>query len=148
MEPHGEAVPATPISSSVLLVDLVEVVSQIVGASRGPVTPDSRLFADLALDSFDLMELAAAVEDRTGISFGLGDIARRVQGSLANSEFVGSDGMLTEAGWRQARTVMPQIPPDLPAEARFAINLIGHFSLRNLTELLASGEVAGTGSAP
>src|SRR5438309_11971914 len=98
MEPHGEAVEATPTSSSVLLDDLVQIVSQIVGAARGPVTPDSRLFADLALDSFDLMELAAAVEDRTGVSFGLGDIARRVQGSLANSEFVGSDGRLTQAG--------------------------------------------------
>ena len=125
------------------VAELVEIVSGIVGVDRGPVTPDSRLFADLALDSFDLMELVVAVEDRTGRAFGLGDIARSVQGDLAESDFAGPDGRLTDAGWHQARSVMPQIPADLPPDARYPINVVGHFSLRNLAHLIATDATTG-----
>jgi acyl carrier protein len=136
-----------PTSPRTLLADLVDTVSRIVTADRRPVTPDSRLFADLALDSFELTELAAAVEDRTGKSFGLGDIARTVQGDLSESAYVGLDGRLTEAGWSQARSVMPQIPADLAPGSRFPINVVGHFSLRNLADLLESGGEVRTESA-
>lgn len=129
-----------------ILAEVVEIVSRIVGADRGPVTPDSRLFADLALDSFDLMELTGAVEDRTGMPFGLGDIARRVQGDLSESDFAGPDGRLTDAGWQQARTVMPQIPPDLAPDSRYPLNAVGYFSIRNLADLLASDALAETES--
>src|SRR5947209_9238762 len=109
---------------------LVGVVNEIVGADRRPVTPESRLFADLALDSFDLLELIGAVEDRTGLAFSLGDVASWVQGDLHEADFVGPDGRLTEAGWIQARRVMPQLPDDLPAEQRYPLNVVGHFSVR------------------
>jgi acyl carrier protein len=143
---RAEANDATT-SPRTLLAELVDTVSRIVTADRRPVTPDSRLFADLALDSFELMELATAIEDRTGKSFGLGDIARTVQGALSESDFVGLDGRLTDTGWSQARSVMPQIPADLAAGSRYPINVVGHFSLRNLADLLESGDQVGTESA-
>jgi acyl carrier protein len=131
-----------------VLVDLLEILNRIVGVDRGPVTPESRLFADLALDSFDLMELAVAVEDRTGRPFGLGDIAEHVQGSLDEPDFVGQDGRLTPAGWQQARDVMPQIPADMPQESRYPLMVVGHFSIRNLADLIASGAPERVESVP
>jgi len=121
-----------------VLAILVRILDRIVDPQLRPVTGDHRMFADLALDSFDLIELALGIEDQLGVAISLADVADWVRGEVDDREFVDGEGRLTASGWTQVRRVMPQVPADFPAELSYPLNLIGHFSIRNLAELVAS----------
>ena len=54
---------------------IVALVKQVTPATRVPITPDSRLREDLALDSVAAMELVSLIDDELGLALEMEDVA-------------------------------------------------------------------------
>ena len=47
---------------------LTEIITATIANAQGKVAPDARLVPDVCADSLDTVELAMALEDRTGVN--------------------------------------------------------------------------------
>jgi acyl carrier protein len=113
-----------------------EAVVGALGLDEDEVTPDATLMDDLGAESIDLLDMLFRIERSTGIKIQASDLGDYIQGGIPDEEF-GVDGIVSRKGLEHLQTVMPQIDPDeyegkLPAE-----QVISHFTVANLADMVA-----------
>ena len=113
-------------------------VGDALGLEPDEVTPESTITGELGAESIDLLDILFRIERLTGIRIQAGDLATHIQGGMSDEEFGTEDDMVSEAGLRQLKAVMPQLDIDslvgtLPAE-----EVISHLSVANLAAIVAS----------
>ena len=103
---HLLAIAARPIDDET--GDAVcEVVAVALDRPRAQVTLASNLFADLAADSLDLLDLVFAIENRFGIEITRGALEHAARGDMTDEAFA-PGGVISEAGLERLRALLPE----------------------------------------
>lgn len=72
------------------------------------ISEDSRLIADLGMESIDFLDVMFRLEKEFGISVPRGEIERQARGDLSDEEFA-VDGVLTPVAIARLRQMMPEV---------------------------------------
>ena len=113
-----------------------------LGVGEDEVTPDATLMDDLGAVSIDLLDILVRIERSTGVKVQSSDICEYIQGGISDEEFGNEEGILTDKGFDQLKTAMPQIDDSQRGQLR-AEEVINHFTVQNLADLVqqrAGGE--------
>jgi acyl carrier protein len=113
-----------------------ESVSGALGVGDDEVTPDATLMNDLGAESIDLLDILFRIERSTGVKIQASDLGEHIQGGIPDDEFSDADEVITEKGFEQLKTVMPQIDPDELRGKLKAEEVINHFTVQNLADLV------------
>jgi acyl carrier protein len=108
-----------------------------LGVGEDEVTPDATLMDDLGAESIDLLDILFRIERSTGVKVQASDIGEYIQGGISDDEFGNEEGILTDKGFDQLKTAMPQIDDAQRGQMR-AEEVINHFTVQNLADLVAS----------
>src|SRR3954464_2091352 len=118
-----------------------EAVVGALGVGEDEATPDATLMEDLGAESIDLLDILFRIERSTGVKIQASDLGDEIQGGISDEEFGAGDNVSRRA-LAPLQTVMPQRDPDewegkLPAE-----EVINHFTVQNLADMVARREAA------
>jgi acyl carrier protein len=113
-----------------------ESVSGALGVGDDEVTPDATLMDDLGAESIDLLDILFRIERSTGVKIQASDLGEHIQGGIPDSEFSDDNEIITDKGFEQLKTVMPQIEPDELRGKLKAEEVINHFTVQNLADLV------------
>ena len=119
-----------------------EAVVGALGVEEDEVTPEATLLGDLGAESIDLLDILFRIERSTGVKVQASDIGEYIQGGIPDEEFGDEEGVLTDKGFDQLKTAMPQIDDSQRGQLR-AEEVINHFTVQNLADLVqqrAGGE--------
>ena len=119
-----------------------EAVAAALGIGLDEATPDATLMDELGAESIDLLDILFRIERSTGIKIQAADLGEHIQGGIPDEEFGDEQGIVTSRGLEQLKTVMPQIDPDELAGKLRAEQVIGLFTVQNLTDLVAQRAAA------
>src|ERR687885_3006233 len=86
-----------------------EAVVEALALDDDEVTPDSTLMDDLGAESIDLLDILFRIEKSTGVKVQASDIGEYIQGGIPDDEFGSEEGVITDTGFDQLKTAMPQI---------------------------------------
>jgi acyl carrier protein len=106
-----------------------------LGVGEDEVTPDATLMDDLGAESIDLLDILFRIERSTGVKVQASDIGEYIQGGISDDEFGNEEGILTDKGFDQLKTAMPQIDDAQRGQMR-AEEVINHFTVQNLADLV------------
>src|SRR5215216_3279624 len=112
-----------------------EAVVGALGVSEDEATPDATLMDDLGAESIDLLDILFRIERSTGVKVQASDIGEYIQGGIPDDEFGDEEGILTDKGFDQLKTAMPQIDDSQRGQLR-AEEVINHFTVQNLADLV------------
>jgi acyl carrier protein len=113
-----------------------ESVSGALGVGDDEVTPDATLMNDLGAESIDLLDILFRIERSTGVKIQASDLGEHIQGGIPDSEFSDENEIITDKGFEQLKTVMPQIEPDELRGKLKAEEVINHFTVQNLADMV------------
>jgi acyl carrier protein len=118
-------------------------VANALGIDDDEVTPEATLMDDLGAESIDLLDILFRIERSVGVKIQASDLGDEIQGGIPDEEF-GAGDVVSRKGLEHLVTVMPQMDPDewegkLPAE-----EVIMHFTVGNLTDMVARRAAAKT----
>ena len=114
-----------------------EAVVEALALDDDEVTPDSTLMDDLGAESIDLLDILFRIEKSTGVKIEASDLGDYIQGGIPDDEFSDENEVITDKGFEQLKTVMPQIDPDELRGKLKAEEVIQHFTVQNLTDMVA-----------
>lgn len=114
-----------------------EAVSGALGVGDDEVTPDATLMDDLGAESIDLLDILFRIERSTGVKIQASDLGEHIQGGIPDDEFSDDDEVITDKGFEQLKTVMPQIDADALRGKLKAEEVINHFTVQNLADLVS-----------
>jgi acyl carrier protein len=114
-----------------------EAVANALGVDDDEVTPDATLMDDLGAESIDLLDILFRIERATGVKIQASDLGDEIQGGIPDDEFGGEDEIVTRKGLDHLTTVMPQISPDEYEGKLRADEVIQHFTVQNLSDMVA-----------
>lgn len=132
--------PQTVIDDAVL-----EAVAVALGAEDDEVTREATLLGDLGAESIDLLDILFRIERATGVKIEAADLAEHIQGGIPDEEFGDEAGIVSARGLEHLKTVMPQIDVDELAGSLEAEQVIGLFTVGNLTDLVTQRASAVAG---
>ena len=94
---------------------------------------------ELGAESIDLLDILFRIDRATGVKIQSDELASYVQGGIPDEEFGDEDAdVITPKGMEQLKKVMPQIAEkDLDGKLS-PEDVMSHFTVANLTELVAS----------
>ncbi|MDT3395875.1 acyl carrier protein [Streptomyces sp. B1866] len=124
-----------------------QAVVEAVGAEPEEVTPEATLLDELGAESIDLLDILFRLERSLGVRIQASQLAEYVQGGIPDEEFGDENEIITERGLAQLKTVMPQIDVDELAGRLQATQVMGLFTVDNLTALVAAQVEAGATAA-
>ena len=103
------------------------------------ISPESTLLDELGAESIDLLDILFRIDRATGVKIQSDELASYVQGGIPDEEFGDEDAdVITPKGMDQLKKVMPQIAEkDLDGKLS-PEDVMSHFTVANLTELVAS----------
>ena len=107
-----------------------------LGVDEEDVTRDATLFSDLGAESIDLLDILFRIERSVGVKIQASDLGDEIQGGIPDEEF-GAGGNVSAKGLEHLTTVMPQIDPDEYADKLPAEEVIMHFTVQNLADMVA-----------
>jgi acyl carrier protein len=113
-----------------------ESVSGALGVGDDEVTPDATLMNDLGAESIDLLDILFRIERSTSVKIQASDLGEHIQGGIPDDEFSDENEVITDKGFEQLKTVMPQIDPDELRGKLKAEEVINHFTVQNLADLV------------
>jgi acyl carrier protein len=113
-----------------------EAVSGALGVGDDEVTPDATLMDDLGAESIDLLDILFRIERSTSVKIQASDLGEHIQGGVPDDEFSDDNEIITDRGFEQLKTVMPQINPDDLRGKLKAEEVINHFTVQNLADLV------------
>ena len=121
-----------------------EAVVEALALDDDEVTPDATLMEDLGAESIDLLDILFRIERSTGVKIQASDLGEHIQGGIPDDEFSDENEIITDKGLDQLKKVMPQIDEDELRGSLDANEVINHFTVANLSQMVA--ERAGASS--
>jgi acyl carrier protein len=122
-----------------------EAVVGALGVSEDEASPDATLMDDLGAESIDLLDILFRIERSTGVKIQASDLSEYMQGGIPDDEFSDENEIISEKGLEQLKKVMPQIDEDSLRGNLHAENVIKHFTVQNLADMVA--QRGGSGSS-
>lgn len=113
-------------------------VAEALGLDDDEVTPEATLMDELGAESIDLLDILFRLERSVGVKIQASDIGDHVQGGIPDDEFGDENEIITPAGMAQLKSVMPQIDEDELAGKLRADEVMSHFTVDNLVQLVES----------
>lgn len=120
-----------------------EAVVGALGVDADDVQPGVTLLGDLGAESIDLLDILFRLERKVGVKIQAADLGAYVQGGIPDDEFGDENEIITSRGLAQLKKVMPQINTDELAGKLQASQVMSHFTVDNLTEMVAQRANAG-----
>ena len=118
------------------LAPVQEAVANALGVDDDEAAPDATLMDDLGAESIDLLDILFRIERSTGVKIQASDLGDEIQGGIPDEEF-GAGGNVSRKGLEHLSTVMPQIDPDEYEDKLPAEEVIMHFTVQNLADMVA-----------
>jgi len=118
------------------LAPVQEAVAAALGVDDDEATPAATLMDDLGAESIDLLDILFRIERSVGVKIQASDLGDEIQGGIPDEEF-GAGGNVSAKGLEHLTTVMPQIDPDEYADKLPAEEVIMHFTVQNLADMVA-----------
>lgn len=114
-------------------------VAEALALDLDEISPESTLLDELGAESIDLLDILFRIDRATGVKIQSDELASYVQGGIPDEEFGDEDAdVITPKGMDQLKKVMPQIAEkDLDGKLS-PEDVMSHFTVANLTELVAS----------
>ena len=114
-------------------------VAEALALDLDEISPESTLLDELGAESIDLLDILFRIDRATGVKVQSDELASYVQGGIPDEEFGDEDAdVITPKGMEQLKKVMPQIAEkDLDGKLS-PEDVMSHFTVANLTELVAS----------
>ena len=114
-------------------------VAEALALDLDEISPESTLLDELGAESIDLLDILFRIDRATGVKIQSDELASYVQGGIPDEEFGDEDAdVITPKGMEQLKKVMPQIAEkDLDGKLS-PEDVMSHFTVANLTELVAS----------
>lgn len=114
-------------------------VAEALALDLDEISPESTLLDELDAESIDLLDILFRIDRATGVKIQSDELASYVQGGMPDEEFGDEDAdVITPKGMEQLKKVMPQIAEkDLDGKLS-PEDVMSHFTVANLTELVAS----------
>lgn len=114
-------------------------VAEALALDLDEISPESTLLDELGAESIDLLDILFRIDRATGVKIQSDELASYVQGGIPDEEFGDEDAdVITPKGMDQLKKVMPQIAgKDLDGKLS-PEDVMSHFTVANLTELVAS----------
>lgn len=114
-------------------------VAEALALDLDEISPESTLLDELGAESIDLLDILFRIHRATGVKIQSDELASYVQGGIPDEEFGDEDAdIITPKGMEQLKKVMPQIAEkDLDGKLS-PEDVMSHFTVANLTELVAS----------
>lgn len=114
-------------------------VAEALALDLDEISPESTLLDELGAESIDLLDILFRIDRATGVKIQSDELASYVQGGIPDEEFGDEDAdVITPKGMVQLKKVMPQIAEkDLDGKLS-PEDVMSHFTVANLTELVAS----------
>jgi acyl carrier protein len=122
-----------------------EAVVGALGVSEEEASPDATLMDDLGAESIDLLDILFRIERSTGVKIQASDLSEYMQGGIPDDEFSDESEIISDKGLEQLKKVMPQIDEDSLRGNLHAENVIKHFTVQNLADMVA--QRGGSGSS-
>jgi len=113
-----------------------QAVANALGVDEDEAAPDATLMDDLGAESIDLLDILFRIERSVGVKIQASDLGDEIQGGIPEEEF-GAGGNVSAKGLAHLTTVMPQIDPDEYADKLPAEEVIMHFTVQNLADMVA-----------
>ena len=113
-----------------------EAVANALGLDDDEVTPEATLMDDLGAESIDLLDILFRIERAVGVKIQASDLGDEIQGGIPDEEF-GAGDVVSRKGLEHLTTVMPQIDPGEYEGKLRAEEVIQHFTVQNLTDMVA-----------
>src|SRR2546423_11574777 len=113
-----------------------EAVGGAVGVSEDEAAPDATLMDDLGAESIDLLDILFRIERSTGVKIQASDLSEYMQGGIPDDEFSDENEIISEKGLEQLKKVMPQIDADAQRGTRRAEDVVKHFTVQNLADMV------------
>jgi acyl carrier protein len=114
-----------------------EAVVEALALDDDEVTPDATLMEDLGAESIDLLDILFRIERSTGVKIQASDLGEHIQGGIPDDEFSDDNEIITDKGLEQLKKVMPQIDEDELRGSLDANEVINHFTVANLSQMVA-----------
>ena len=118
------------------LAPVQEAVAAALGVDDDEASPEATLMDDLGAESIDLLDILFRIERAVGVKIQASDLGDEIQGGIPDEEF-GSGGNVSAKGLAHLTTVMPQIDPDEYEDKLPAEEVIMHFTVQNLADMVA-----------
>lgn len=114
-------------------------VAEALALDLDEISPESTLLDELGAESIDLLDILFRIDRATGVKIQSDELASYVQGGIPDEEFGDEEAdVITPKGMEQLKRVMPQIAEkDLDGKLS-PEDVMSHFTVANLTELVAS----------
>lgn len=114
-------------------------VAEALALDLDEISPESTLLDELGAESIDLLDILFRIDRATGVKIQSDELASYVKGGIPDEEFGDEDAdVITPKGMEQLKKVMPQIAEkDLDGKLS-PEDVMSHFTVANLTELVAS----------
>jgi acyl carrier protein len=123
---------------------VTEAVTEALALDEDEVQPTSTLMDDLGAESIDLLDILFRIEKSTGVKIEASDLGDYIQGGIPDDEFGDENELVTDRGLDQLKKVMPQIDVDELRGNLKAEEVISHFTVQNLVDMVkARGDGAG-----
>lgn len=113
-----------------------DAVSGALGVGEDEATPDATLMDDLGAESIDLLDILFRIERSTSVKIQASDLGEHIQGGIPDDEFGDENEMITDKGFEQLKKVMPQIDADELRGKLKAEEVINHFTVQNLADMV------------
>ena len=118
------------------LAPVQEAVANALGVDDDEASPEATLMDDLGAESIDLLDILFRIERSVGVKIQASDLGDEIQGGIPDEEF-GAGGNVSAKGLEHLTTVMPQIDPAEYADKLPAEEVIMHFTVQNLANMVA-----------
>ena len=115
-----------------------EAVIEALALDEDEVTPDSTLMEDLGAESIDLLDILFRIERSTGVKIQASDLGEYIQGGIPDEEFSDDNEVITDKGLDHLKTIMPQINDEELRGNLQAEDVINHFTVANLSQMVAA----------
>lgn len=114
-------------------------VAEALALDLDEISPESTLLDELGAESIDLLDILFRIDRATGVKIQSDELASYVQGGIPDEEFGDEDAdVITPKGMDQLKKVMPQIAEKDLDDKLSPEDVMSHFTVANLTELVAS----------
>jgi acyl carrier protein len=111
-------------------------VADALGLEEDEVTLDATLMDELGAESIDLLDILFRIERSTGIKIQAADIGDHVQGGIPDDEFGDENEIITPKGMAHLKQVMPQLDTDELSGQLKADQVMSHFTVGNLVQMV------------